>query len=149
MSSPTGDGADAKKQHYFSDERWDAAVDLLLRRTVYGTLVGAAAAIVILRECNSAALCICTAVLHPRAASSLPPVQALHIVQLGIPLPHLCPLPLHEGDPAAQRSACQAPLPASDHPPSAPLPLLRLFAARVRACVRACVQVRRRPGRLR
>ena len=64
MSSPTGDGAEAKKptqppqppQRYFSDERWDAAVDLLLRRSVYGTLVGAAAAIVILRECNSAVL---------------------------------------------------------------------------------------------
>ena len=36
---------------YFTNEKWDQALDLMLRRTVYGTLAGGVAALVLLSEC--------------------------------------------------------------------------------------------------
>ncbi len=38
------------KQAAFSDDKWDRALDLLVRRTCYGALGGAAVALLILRE---------------------------------------------------------------------------------------------------
>ena len=35
---------------YFSDSRWDAALDLMVRRTAYGMLTGGALALFILRK---------------------------------------------------------------------------------------------------
>ena len=35
----------------FTDAKWDAALDLLLRRAMYGTVVGGAAALLLLSEC--------------------------------------------------------------------------------------------------
>ena len=35
---------------YFTNEKWDQALDLMLRRTVYGTLAGGVAALVLLSE---------------------------------------------------------------------------------------------------
>lgn len=67
----------ADKQAAFSDDKWDRALDLLVRRTCYGALGGAAVAFLILRElgarccttCNSSRLC---ALLPSPAMTFLP-----------------------------------------------------------------------------
>lgn len=40
----------AGSEQVFTDAKWDAALDLLLRRAMYGTLAGGAAALLLLRE---------------------------------------------------------------------------------------------------
>ncbi|KAI7837285.1 hypothetical protein COHA_008899 [Chlorella ohadii] len=37
------------RQQVFTDAKWDAALDLVLRRAMYGTLAGGAAALLLLR----------------------------------------------------------------------------------------------------
>ena len=41
------------RQQVFTDAKWDAALDLVLRRAMYGTLAGGAAALLLLREFRS------------------------------------------------------------------------------------------------
>lgn len=40
----------AATQQVFTDAKWDAAIDLVLRRAMYGTLAGGAVALLLLRE---------------------------------------------------------------------------------------------------
>lgn len=46
----------AQQAQVFSDSKWDAALDTCLRRAMYGTLAGGAAALLLLRECGVARL---------------------------------------------------------------------------------------------
>ena len=54
-----------RPKELYIDEKWDKCIDLMVRRTVYGTLAGGAAALLLLREwlhhgcCNLNLLC-CT-----------------------------------------------------------------------------------------
>lgn len=51
-SDSGGRMADKEQAPVFSDRKWDEAVDLMLRRTMYGTLAGGLAAFLLLRECG-------------------------------------------------------------------------------------------------
>lgn len=41
---------------YYIDSKWDTAVDLTIRRVIYGSLFGGAAALLLFRECCIQAL---------------------------------------------------------------------------------------------
>ena len=45
-----------RPKELYIDEKWDKCIDLMVRRTVYGTLAGGAAALLLLREL-AASLC--------------------------------------------------------------------------------------------
>ena len=50
--APAADGDTmSEKAALHLDERWDKLIDLSFRRTVYGTLSGCAAAVLLFREC--------------------------------------------------------------------------------------------------
>ncbi len=51
------------REQVFTDAKWDAALDLVLRRAMYGTLAGGAAALLLLREFRSG----CTVLAHTHA----------------------------------------------------------------------------------
>jgi hypothetical protein len=40
----------SRPSHFYIDEKWDAALDSTLRKVVYGSLAGGAAALLLFRE---------------------------------------------------------------------------------------------------
>ena len=52
MATTTTPASSSRRPELAADAAWDAALDLGLRRTVYGTLGGLVAAAVLFRECG-------------------------------------------------------------------------------------------------
>ena len=46
-----------RPKELYIDEKWDKCIDLMVRRTVYGTLAGGAAALILLRELVASLCC--------------------------------------------------------------------------------------------
>ena len=45
-----------KPSQYYIDEKWDSAIDTMLRRLVYGSMAGGLAAVILFREYDDNAL---------------------------------------------------------------------------------------------